>query len=218
MEGVFGASFSKVFQTFIDAIQDKYRDYEGGFLRFLIEEVLFRYGQLMSEPWSENDKLDYDLPDIHSPGNAAALLTTLVKFLVPLKGNQQEFIRKKSGTVTRVTKTEKLDKDKTSTPVSNDKNKASKSKNKLKRDRRVANKSLPLPVTNKVPSANYCLRRLKKALNVSPQDCSFGVQCRFLHTIPTSANKVEIQGVIGNVAHPGSQSEKKLINDALALL
>jgi hypothetical protein len=173
----------------------------------------------MSEPWSENDRLDYNIPDIHSPGNAAALLTTLVKLVVPLKGNQQEFIRKESGTVTRVPKTGKLDKDKTSTPVSNDKNKASKSnKNKLKRDRRAANKSLPLPVTNKVPSANYCLRRLKKALNVSPLDCSFGVQCRFLHTIPTSANKVEIQGVIGNVAHPGSQSEKKLINDALALL
>ena len=167
----------------------------------------------MSEPWNENDRLDYNIPYIHSPGNAAALLTTLVKLVVPLKGNQQEFIRKESGTVTRVPKTGKLDKDKTTTPVSNDKNKASKSKNKLKRD-----KSLPLPVANKVASANYCLRRLKKALNVSPLDCSFGVQCRFLHTIPTSANKVEIQGVIGNVAHPGSQSEKKLINDALALL
>jgi hypothetical protein len=128
MAGVFGASFSKVFQTFIDAIQDKYRSFEGGFLRYLIEEVLFRYGQLMSEPWSENDKLDYDLPDIHSPGNAAALLTTLVKLVVPLKGNQLEFIRKESDTVTRVSQTGKLDKDKTSTPVSNDKNKASKSK------------------------------------------------------------------------------------------
>jgi len=56
MAGVFGKSFNKVFETFIDTIQDTYRTYDGDFLRFLIEEVLYRYGQLMSEPWSENLK------------------------------------------------------------------------------------------------------------------------------------------------------------------
>jgi hypothetical protein len=73
MAGVFGASFGKVFQNFIDAIQDTYRGYDGEFLRFLIEEVLYRYGQLMSEPWSEGLKVTYNLQDIHSPGNAATL-------------------------------------------------------------------------------------------------------------------------------------------------
>jgi len=92
MAGVFGSSFSKVFQTFIDAIQDAYRGYDGEFLRFLIEEVLYRYGQLMSEPWSESLKVAYNLQNIHSPGNAALLLTTLVNFIVPTRTNLQMFL------------------------------------------------------------------------------------------------------------------------------
>jgi hypothetical protein len=112
MAGVFGASYGKVFQTFIDAIQDTYRGYDGEFLRFLIEEVLYRYGQIMSEPWSESHKIAYNLQDIHSPGNAALLLTTLVNLIVPTRTNQQEFIRKETKSIKRVPKTGKLDKEK----------------------------------------------------------------------------------------------------------
>ena len=217
MAGVFGASYNKVFQTFIDAIQDKYRSYEGEFLRFLIEEVLYRYGQIMSEPWSEGLKVAYNLQDIHSPGNAALLLTTLVSLVVPTRANQTEFLRKESKSIKRVSKTGKLDKEKANTPNINDKKTTT---GKLKRERRAARKLLPslAPTPNKVSSTNYCLRKLKKVLKLSPLDCSFGTQCRYLHTVPTSVNKVEIQGVIENVAHPGSQSEKKSISDALALL
>jgi len=208
MAGAFGSSFSKVFQTFIDAIQDTYRAYDGAFLRFLIEEVLYRYGQLMSEPWSEGLKVAYNLQDIHSPGNAATLLTTLVNLIVPTRTNMQMFSWKETNSIKRVSKIGKLNKDKTN---ANDQKKDVKtSKIKLKRERKAARKLLssPIPTINKVTSTNYCLKRLKKALKLSPLDCMYGAQCRYLHTIPTSTNKAEIQGVIEDTAHPGSISEK----------
>ena len=128
------------------------------------------------------------------------------------------FSWRETKSIKRVSKTGKLNKDKTNT---NDRKKDVKtSKTKLKRERKAAKKLLSstIPITNKVASSNFCLKKLKNTLKLSPMDCSFGAQCRYLHTIPTSANKAEIQGVIEDAAHPGSISEKKLISDALALL
>jgi len=87
MAGVFGRSFNKVFETFIDAIQDTYRTYDSDFLRFLIEEVLYPYAHLMSEPWSENLENAHNLDNIHSPGNAVIPVATLVKRIVRTKNN-----------------------------------------------------------------------------------------------------------------------------------
>jgi len=132
------------------------------------------------------------------------------------------FLWKETKSIKRVSKAGNLDKERISTPMTNDKKKDVKtSKNKLKRERKKAAKKLPSsPVlaTTQVTSTNYCLRKLKKSLKLSPLDCSFGAKCRYLHTTPTTANKAEIQGVIENAAHPGSLTEKKSISDALALL
>ena len=159
MAGVFGASFSKVFENFIDAIQDTYRSYDGEFLRFLIEEVLYRYGNLMSEPWSKSLKEDYGLNDIHSPGNAADLLTILVKSIIPKKENQAAFLRKTSLSINRNSKVGISDKAIPATTKPNDKDKAAKAtKNKRKKDKKVASKIAPNHSTNSKPSEIYCLK------------------------------------------------------------
>jgi hypothetical protein len=219
MAGIFGKSFSKVFENFIDLLQDKYLNLDVGFLRFLVEEVLYRYGQIMSEPWSESLKTSYSLIDIHSPGNAAILLTTLVKQIVPTRTNQSEYLRKESLQIIRTTKVAKLDSNATITPISNNNVKAvTTAKNKNKRAKKAAKKLTPLPSTTPKPLEIFCLKKLKNILNVDPQDCTYGAACRFSHRVPNTANKGEIQGIIGNKNHPGSVQDKTKIHDALALL
>ena len=72
---------------------------------------------------------------------AALLLTTLVNLIVPTRTNLQMFLWKETKSIKRVSKAGNLDKEKISTPMTNDKKKDVKtSKNKLKRERKKAAK------------------------------------------------------------------------------
>jgi len=172
----------------------------------------------MSEPWSENLKNAYNLDDIHSPGNAAILLSTLVKRIVPTKNNQSEYFRKDTHEIIRVAKVAKLDSSKSLTPLSNINKVVTTTKIKSKNAKKVARRVASPPSTTLKTSEIFCLKKLKNNLKVDPQDCSYGPTCKFSHREPNTTNKVEIQRIIGNKNHPGSVLDKTKIHDALALL
>ena len=219
LAGVFGNSFNKVFDGYISAIQDDHHGYEGEFLRFLAEEVLYRYGQHMSEPWNEGLKLFYKLDDLHSPGNAALLLTNMFNSILPNKTNEQEYLRKESKTVLRNNKSNKI----TSQPPSQistvDNSKTQKAvKNKLRKAKKAAGTATANFPPKQPASEVFCLIHLMNALKISTTDCHFGLGCRNSHREPTKANKSEFQKIIGNQNHHGSPKVKSSIHDALALL
>jgi hypothetical protein len=143
----------------------------------------------------------------------------LVKSIIPKVETQAEFLRKVKFSINRNSKVGKSYQAIPATTKPNDKDKAAKAtKNKRKKDKKVASKIAPNHSTNSKPSEIYCLKKLKSALTLSTTDCTFGTACRYLHTIPTATNKVEISGIIGHISHPGLPTEKKKIQDALALL
>ena len=218
MAGVFGNSFNKVFDNYIGAIQDDHYSYDGDFLRFLAEEVLYRYGQHMSEPWNEGLRLFYKLDDIHSPGNAALLLTFMFNNIVPSKSNEQEFRRKESKTIIRSNNSTKVNTISSSQliPVSNTNLK--KTKKKSRKARKVAGTITTSLPPKQTATEVFCLVHLMHALKLSPTDCHFGLSCRNSHREPTKTNKSELQKIIGNQNHHGSVQVKSSIHDALALL
>ena len=225
MAGVFGKSFNKVFESYIGAIQEEHHGYDGEFLRFLAEEALYLYGQYMSEPWNEGLKLVYQLDDIHSPGNAALLLSSMFERITPLKSNEQEYHRKLSKYVKRNSKSGKnlgaITQSITNLIGSSKLNKAAN--NKLGKVNKVARTATtvipPARVVTKQPSNEvFCFRQLKNALKLSTTACHFGLKCRNSHREPTKLNKTEIQKIVGGINHPGNNLDKSNIHDALALL
>jgi hypothetical protein len=219
MAGVFGNSFNKVCDGYITAIQEEHHNYECEFLRFLAEEALYLYGQYMSEPWSEGLKLSFKLDDIHSPGNAALLLTCMFDRIKPEKSNEMAYITKESKTVIRNSKAVKATTIPNSqiSPVDNSKTQKA-AKNKLRRMKKAAG-TAPLNVPPKQTASEvFCLIHLMNALKLSTTDCHFGLGCRNSHREPTKATKTEFQKIIGNQNHQGSPKVKSSIHDALALL
>jgi hypothetical protein len=219
MAGVFGNSFNKVFDCYIDAIQDDHHSYDGEFLRFLAEEVLYRYGQHMSEPWNEGLKLFYKLDDLHSPGNAALLLTFMFDNTKPSKTNEQEFRIKESKSLITINKSNKIisSPSSQSNPVDSSKLKKA-AKNKLRKAKKVLGPATFTPSPKQTTSEVFCLIHLMNALKISTTDCHFGLGCRNSHREPNKANKSEFQKIIGSKSHHGSANVKSDIHDALNLL
>ena len=52
MSIIFGESFRDVFTKYINDIMDTHSLYDGEYLRYMAEEVLYRYGVIMSDTWS----------------------------------------------------------------------------------------------------------------------------------------------------------------------
>jgi hypothetical protein len=219
MAGVFGNSYNKVFDGYISAIQDHHHGYDGEFLRFLAEEAFFLYGHYMKEPWSEGLKFVHKLDDIHSPGNAALLLTSMFNNIKPSKSNEQEFRWKESKLLIRNNKSGKtiLPTSSQINPVDNSKLKKA-AKNKLRKAKKAIGTTAIQPSPKQTASEVFCLIRLMHALKISTTDCHFGLGCRNSHREPCKANKSELQKIIGNKNHHGSAKVKSDIHDALNLL
>ena len=71
MSIIFGESFRDVFTKYINDIMDIHSLYDGEYLRYMAEEVLYRYGKIMSDTWSVTQANFYNVPNLHEAGNAA---------------------------------------------------------------------------------------------------------------------------------------------------
>ena len=80
---------------------DVYSLFDGEYLRYMAEEVLYRFSSIMSDTWSVTQADFYKVDNLHDAGNAAKLLTIMVNKILPSLTMQQEYLRSVSGKITR---------------------------------------------------------------------------------------------------------------------
>ena len=151
MSIVFGESFRDVFTKYINDIMDVYSLYDGEYLRYMAEEVLYRYCEIMSDTWSVTQASFYNVANLYEAGNAAKLLTIMVSKILPSLTMQQEYLRSVSGKITRTLPA------KSSSTTSN--NQFSSQKKKAKPSLPTTNIQLKRKVST--PTENLCLPRLR---------------------------------------------------------
>jgi hypothetical protein len=213
MSIVFGNSFREVFTTYINAIMDLYGVFEGEYLRYMAEEVLYRYGIIMGEAWTATQTTFYNIPNLHEPGNAALLLTTMINKITPDFSRQQEYRRSVSEKIVRVTG-----------PKSHTAPQVHKTPIKKKQGAHLSHTKPPIQIKGhvKLSKGSLCLIHLKFKLGMTQVDCpkltATGTPCGHAHRTPTKGNKKELQQIIGQVGHHGGTAERGLIHIELAKL
>ena len=167
----------------------------------------------MGEAWTATQTTFYNIPNLHEPGNAAQLLTTMFNKITPDLSRQQEYIRSVTGKIVR-----------TIGPKSNAAPQVHKTPIKKKQG---AHSSLSKPPIQtkplvKLSKGSVCLTHLKFKLGITQVDClkltATGIPCGHAHRTPTKGNKKELQQIIGQVGHHGGTAERGQIHMELAKL
>jgi hypothetical protein len=211
---VFGDPFRDVFTKYIQDIMDKHNHYEGGYLRYMVEEVLYRYGQLMSDIWTTPLATFYNVTNLHEAGNAAKLLNIMVDRIVPSFPLQQEYLRSVTNRVIRNTSI--------GSPILSVKKPSTSIPTKKKKITSMTSAAKIISSSSTPSRRSLCLKHLKFKLGISTVDCTkfqdTGIQCRNVHRTPDKGNKRELQHILGHKNHHGSPKEKGEIHDELKKL
>ena len=213
MSIVFGNSFRDVFTTYIDSIMDLYGQFDGEYLRYMAEEVLYRYGIIMGEAWTATQVSFYNIPNLHEPGNAARLLATMFSKITPDLSRQQEYLRSVSTKIVRTT-----------LPKPNAAPQIHRTPIKKKKGTHppLVKPPTKIQTPSKLSKGSLCLTHLKFKLGMTQVDCpkitATGRSCGHPHRTPTKGNKKEFQQIIGQAGHPGGTAERGQIHLELAKL
>ena len=192
---------------------EKHGVFDGEYLRYMAEEVLYRFGIIMGEAWTTTQANFYNLPNLHEPGNAANLLTIMINKIVPGFAPQQEYLRVISTKIVRTASGK-------SNPVQQTLMNPTPKKG-------TVHLSLSKPHTQpkasmKLSKGSLCLTHLKFKLGITQVGClklqNSGIPCRNDHRTPTKKNKKELQQIMGQAGHHGTAAERGQIHLELAKL